>query len=261
MATSFCLSIVSLPLHIKGQEYFSLVLKTGTISMFSKGERLVLEKGLSLTVDKKSGKNLPAAKSYKDQVRKRARRKAKIALEDLKLLVEKYPKDLDPEQLIKILDSYLKQRDFTVTVEERKISRLPPSLGRKRLPADWSTTSPRVKGAPLMKRLGKKYALVYDLGQKLYGLRDTSRPGPLVITDEGNKKIIPDAKSNLRPWLDDFGLFDELFDFSELFPDLPLEKQKLLQKIIKRAEDTLMKRVQDIQAQAMAPKHVVIWCY
>jgi hypothetical protein len=77
------------------------------------------------------GKPKKAGDKYKSQVKYRATVKAKNALSDLELLAQIYPKAIDAEKLLKLIEAYLNQESFKITKKERIRKGLPRNLKRK----------------------------------------------------------------------------------------------------------------------------------
>jgi hypothetical protein len=136
-----------------------------------------------------------------------ARKRVNQALADINFLL-KCPENLnpkiDPELLLKIIESYLNQEAFTIPKEAWESDRLPPSLGegRKRPPEGkkWAILGgcPRSDdGAPLKKNIWQRDSFNYKLLQIIHQNLREARMGTakvqgvtadqiLIITPEGN---------------------------------------------------------------------------
>ncbi len=180
--------------------------------------------------------------SYRRGVLLKARRKAKRALEDLAFLSRFYIKAVDQERLFQFLKAYLGNKAFSLGRKELKTSRLPPSLGRKRLSGGGLKFGSfrDSEGAPLMKELGRKYALGYLFAKVVFNLRELSTQGPLEITED-NGEFEVKGYVTLANWLLEIGMLD--------WPKVDQDW------------GTLCKRSRDIQARNPTQNHIVIWRY
>ena len=156
--------------------------KQDFITEFSNGVFIAMltENQKNILQNKQTKKGTKAGCNYNNQVKWRVSKKADRALEDFVFLAKKYPKSIKPELLLNFLEAYLNQEKFTITEQERKKPRTPPSLGRKRPPSgtSWIQIAGCLRdkdGRPLIKEIGPKICFCHMLLKAIYqSLKDTT---------------------------------------------------------------------------------------
>ena len=162
--------------------------------MLTKAEKSVLQKSTTK-------RGLEASRNYEYQIKFKARKKAEKALDDLEFLAREYPKAVNLELLLNVVDSYLNQESFKITMKERTLQKkgLPRSVKKKLQEAGLADLArafdDRVmvqvagvlrdhrqgyESAPLKKNLGQKMFFCYELlGTVMQSLGDLSPIGSM----------------------------------------------------------------------------------